>query len=567
MCRFYFVFLFPFLLSQAFAQEPLPKGFTDYEKSIWDQYLKNLPNDRGTTPPDVPPRSAAEWEEMQGVIVTWAAYTNNLRKIVRYAREYVKVYIVCSSQSTVESYLTSGGVSLDNIEFVVAPFNSVWVRDYGPHSVYLNETNELAIVDWVYNRPRPQDDEVPTVIANYLDLPIYQITSSPNRLVATGGNFMSDGFGMGFSSKLILEENQGLNESDINQIVNKYMGIDPYVLMNTMPYDGIHHIDMHMKLLDEETLLMGQYPQGVSDGPQIESNLNYILNNFKTKYGTDYRVIRIPMPSDEYGRYPSQGSDYLTYTNSIILNGLVLVPIYGRPQDGEALEIYRNAMPGYNVVGLDMRNVIPASGAIHCISKEIAATDPIFISHAPIRGGLPFTEEDYEITANIGSSAGISEATLYWSADTTAGFQEVTMTVEDDEFKASIPSQQVGTKVYYYISATNENEKTITKPFVAPKGLYVFNVESATSVNGFSEIGNIQIFPNPAASELKVDFKNPLFFDEFYILNPMGSVVKRVTINEEIVDLSVDVSSLPAGFYLIVFRSKSQSTTLRFVKK
>ena len=23
----------------------------------------------------------------------------------------------------------------------------------------------------------------------------------------------------------------------------------------------IHHIDMHMKLLDEETLLVGQYPQ------------------------------------------------------------------------------------------------------------------------------------------------------------------------------------------------------------------------------------------------------------------------------------------------------------------
>ena len=39
-------------------------------------------------------------------------------------------------------------------------------------------------------------------------------------------------------------------------------------------------------------------------------------------------------------------------------------------------------MPGYKVVGINMRNVIPASGAIHCITREIAANDPIFIAHA-----------------------------------------------------------------------------------------------------------------------------------------------------------------------------------------
>lgn len=39
------------------------------------------------------------------------------------------------------------------------------------------------------------------------------------------------------------------------------MGIDRYIKMDELPYDGIHHIDMHMKLLDEETLLVGEYPQ------------------------------------------------------------------------------------------------------------------------------------------------------------------------------------------------------------------------------------------------------------------------------------------------------------------
>jgi hypothetical protein len=50
--------------------------------------------------------------------------------------------------------------------------------------------------------------------------------------------------------------------------------------MPELPYDNISHIDMHMKLLDEETLLVSRYPDGVADGPQINQNINYVLNNF-----------------------------------------------------------------------------------------------------------------------------------------------------------------------------------------------------------------------------------------------------------------------------------------------
>lgn len=449
---------------------------TEAERLIWDDYLRNYPTDRGTTPPTQIPRTPAEWEEMQGVVITWASYTSNLTEIVRYAQEHVKVYIVCSNPVNVQNTLNSAGVGINNIEFVVADYNSVWVRDYGPQSIYLAGTNELAFVDWVYNRPRPADDVIPGVMATHMGLPLYQMTQNPNRLTATGGNFMTDGFDKGFSSNLILTENNSLTEAQINTIKKNYMGIDPYVKMTVLPYDGIHHIDMHMKLLDEETLLVGQYPAGVSDGPQIEANLNYILNNFQTPYGRPYRVVRIPMPPDHNGNYPNSYSNYLTYTNSIILNGLVLVPIYGRPQDDEALQIYRDAMPGYNVVGLNMLNVIPASGAIHCITREIAAHDPIFISHPPYRDEVDYSYDGYPVNAHISSAAGINNASLYWSTDTTAGFSVLPMTLEQDTFRAVIPNQSPYTKIYYYISATNGNNKTITKPLVAPAGLYVFDV-------------------------------------------------------------------------------------------
>ena len=110
-----------------------------------------------------------------------------------------------------------------------------------------------------------------------------------------------------FSSNLILNENSGKTEAQIDTIMRKYMGIKRYIKMTTLPYDQIHHIDMHIKLLDEETLLVGQYPAGVADGPQIETNLQYILNNFQTCYGRPYKVIRIPMPPNANGQYPDNG--------------------------------------------------------------------------------------------------------------------------------------------------------------------------------------------------------------------------------------------------------------------
>ena len=96
-------------------------------------------------------------------------------------------------------------------------------------------------------------DVYPEFLANHLNLDIYQTSVAPYDFLATGGNFMSDGFGTAFSSNLVLEEND-IDESSIDQIMNSFMGIDTYIKMETFPFDGIHHIDMHMKLLDEETL-------------------------------------------------------------------------------------------------------------------------------------------------------------------------------------------------------------------------------------------------------------------------------------------------------------------------
>jgi agmatine/peptidylarginine deiminase len=561
----------------SFAQD-LPNYMTEKEKEIYKTYQPPFINSDDVNPPPTPVRTMAEWEETQGIIVAWTSYTSIIRQIVDYAQDEGLVYIVCSDSNSVKTFLTSGGVPLVNLKYILASFNSVWCRDYGPWAAYSGIADSLKLIDWIYNRPRPLDDALPVAFASYTGLPIYQTTQAPNDLTATGGNFMVDGNGTGFSSNLILNENSGKTEAQIDTIMRKYMGIKRYIKMATLPYDQIHHIDMHIKLLDEETLLVGQYPAGVADGPQIESNLQYILNNFQTCYGRPYKVVRIPMPPNAQGNYPDNGANYFTYTNSVFVNKTVIVPVYGLPQDTTALRIYRESLPGYRIVSINCASMISALGAIHCITKEIGVDEPVFISHAKLLNTIN-TTSPYEVKAFIKTRSGISSAKVYWSTDTSAGFNQMAMTASaGDTFRVSIPPQSLGTKVYYYISAASVSGRTVTKPLTAPSGNFQFKIDNSTSVAGADiHLNNFalqQNYPNPfnpatvISYNISSNMNGELTNVKLTVYNSTGKKIATL-INEKqnagSYNITFDGSGLSSGIYFYKLEAGSFTDTKRMI--
>lgn len=495
------------------AQNNLPVGFSPEEIKMMQSPDYKAPLYLGsgiTTPPPGPLRAMAQWEEAQALTITWTSYTSVLREIVKAARLETQVYIICGStcqgstdSASIKTYLTSGGVPLTNIHYIYAPCNSVWARDYNANPVYMNDVDSLIMVDWKYNRPRPDDDTVSHMLARKLHIPLYETTQGANLLVHTGGNYMSDGLGTAFSSKLVLSENSSLSETQVNTIMHNFMGIDRYLKMEVLPYDGIHHIDMHMKLLNEETLLVGEYPTGTADGPQIEANLQYILT-FNSVFGTPYKVIRIPQPPDQLNGYiyPDNGGNYLTYTNSSIINKTVLVPQYYAQYDTTALRIFREAMPGYKVVGINSNSTISASGSLHCITHSVGVTNPLLIVHQ----NLPNTSNTtapYQVDARVQHKSGIQTATLYYTNDTTLGFTSVAMTLTNSAnhtWTGYIPAYPAGTHVFYYIKAHANSGKEQVRPMPAPKGNFMFWVLNST---GITDNNNLTFamkpaFPNPS---------------------------------------------------------------------
>ena len=553
---------------------------TEEEKRTGDFVV--YPPPLNVTPPATPVRTMAEWEELDGIIVTWTSYQFLLRQIVDAAQEEGMVWIICSDSNSVKSYLQGGGVPLYNVAFIIAPFNTVWCRDYGPWCVYTLQGDTLGFIDFKYNRPRPLDDAIPGVLASRWSLPVYQTISGRDSLSHTGGNFMVDGFGTGFASRLIEMENSWHTPVHIDSILYRYCGIQigRMIKMNVLPYDIIHHIDMHMKLLDEETILIGQYPTGVADGPQIEANIQYIQSNYQTCYGRPYKVVRIPMPPNSNGQYPPS-SDYFTYTNSTFINKTILVPTYGFPQDTTALRIYRENLPGYTVIGYDCNVIIPAAGAIHCITKEIGTRNPVLIAHARLQNTTD-TVNNYPVLANVKNKSGIDSAQVYWRTDTNFAYNRVVMTNSGGQnWVGAIPHQSAGKTVYYYIKTRTSSGKYFSKPITAPAGYWKFNVLSPTGITGNEnnipdKFALCQNYPNPfnPSTNFKVQIARlrngqaKLREVKLIVFDILGREVK-ILANKQfmpgVYEFKFNGSELPSGIYFYKLTAGDYAETRKMV--
>ncbi|MCB9316145.1 MAG: agmatine deiminase family protein [Lewinellaceae bacterium] len=583
------LFSYSILLGQ--STQDLPRGYSPAEKAqLLTKKFEPFTPEGFSGPPPVPVRAMGEWEELQALLITWQANDNSRRdiltEIVRAARLECTVVVCCDNQFTLTSaqdYLTSKNVDISsNVDFLLVPNNSIWIRDYGPNCVYANGTDSLYFIDWRYNRlTRPKDDTLANTVARHLDIPLFTTSAAPSDLVHTGGNFMSDGWGTAFSSSLILNENAPGNpygvsvktEPQIDGIMQAFMGINKYIKMPPLPYDVIHHIDMHMKLLDEETILVGKYPDGVADGPQIEANIQYVLSNFKSAFGTPYRIIRIPMPPQN-GYYPDSDSDYRTYSNAVFVNKTVLVPFYEEQFDTTAQRIWEESLPGYKIVGINSNAIIPSLGAIHCITKEVGVPDPVLIQHQqlPCMDNVQYLE--YPVWANISHQSGIASAKIYFTTDLSQPWQSVDLPkylLNDTiwNFHGFIPKQTAGNTVYYYIEATANSGKTITRPLVAPQGYWRFCVTESVDAPEITTVELAPIYPNPASAITVVPVQSTSSTPgQLNLYNALGQLVQRIyegTFSTGTVNYFIDASRFPSGTYWVELRSGNRASVQKLI--
>jgi agmatine deiminase len=411
-------------------------------------------------------RQPAEFEPMQGVLIRYPFGISY--EVIKEMAEDVNVVTIVASvseQNTVQSQYQSHGVNTSQCTYLIAPTDTYWTRDYGPWFI-INQDGAQGIVDFTYNRPRPNDDQIPTRFGNSYSIPVYNMP-----LVATGGNYMTDGQGIAISTDLIWEENAGYTHEQINQIVNQYLGITTYHVVPDVNGEYIKHIDCWGKYLSPDTILIREVPVGDSQYDEIEAAVDYFESQ-SSCYGTSYHVVRVYTPNDE------------PYTNSLILNNKVFVPITGSQWDDEAIASYQAAMPGYEVLGFT--GSWESTDALHCRAMGITDRYMLYIEHTPLTG-YQTGETGYEIQALIhpyseqnliASSTGV-----YWNVN-NGSWNFVQMTPEgNDMYSAMIPPQVNGSVVSYYIHAEDTSGRAENHPYIGAADAYSFIAQGDVQPN------------------------------------------------------------------------------------
>ncbi|MCK5116304.1 MAG: agmatine deiminase family protein [Candidatus Aegiribacteria sp.] len=528
------------------TEELLPIGFTDEELLRLDKIgINTIP----TSPPPAGTVNPGEFDPATGVFVRWPMGLP-YSLIVAFSEE-TTVWVICESyqQSSVETAFQNAGVNMSNVDFMFAPTNSIWVRDYGPWFVLL-EDGQQGIFNYTYNRPRYEDNNIPIVVGSTWGIPVYTST-----IVHTGGNYMSSGFNQAMSTDMVYDENGG-DEDWVDSQMALYLGVDNYLAMADPQGSYIDHIDCWAKMLSPGKILVLRVPPSHGDYVALEAAAD-MLGSTESPYGTDWEVYRVE----------SSGSE--GYTNSLINNDHVYVPTFGSSYDAAAIALYETALPGYTIEGFEYGGWEPTD-ALHCRARNVMDNEMLFIRHIPVASQQPSSTPvtiDALIRCHPGNT--LTGQEVHYRIGTSGSFTSFSMTsTGSDSFTVDIPGVAGNETVQYYISASDDSGRDESLPRFAPDSWF-FEYETGSTGLGEGEylipgltIENAE--PNPFWNAISIQYSTtspaPVTMTVFDISGRVLAVADNALETGFDSFTWTPDETVPAGVYIIRLSSSEWQT-------
>ncbi len=415
-----------------------------------------------TNPPVGPVRPVAEFEPASHVLiryplgfpVSFVTQLSNTAKVI--------CIVTSSQQSAANSAFQNAGANMANIEYLNAASDSYWTRDFGPWFIF-DGNGEYGLVDFVYNRPRPNDNLIPQVFATQYGLNYYGM-----NIQQTGGNYMTDGINTAAQTTIAYSEN-GNNQTNVNNKMLNYLGISNYHVLQDPNNTYIDHIDCWGKFLAPDKVLIRSVPASHAQYSAIEATANYFAN-LNCAWGYPYKVYRVNTPSNQ------------PYTNSLILNKKVFVPIMGTSFDAPALQVYRDAMPGYEVIGVTGSSSTPweSTDALHCRTHEIPDKNMLHIAHQPRFGYVsPSGTLDFNAVVTPHSGQSVYTDSLFVCYKINSGVWQRSYLVNTwgTNYTTMLTDYAPGDTIRYFIHAADYSGRSTDHPVFAAREPHLFVIE------------------------------------------------------------------------------------------
>lgn len=367
-----------------------------------------------------------EYDPIQGLMISehLASFPNGQVLLKTLLEQDLDIWFLSANAQSVaatqEILNTRFGVASAQMErFKALPIatQTVWARDWAPLFTFsTTASQQVGLLDFRYYPDRPVDDAVAHNLLAFLKhsaqdislstlFPKLQYEQLPVDVELEGGNLMCTRQNC-FMTEEVLQriQNRSGQAGDPAQIVfelEKYLEQEVWIVPR-IPSESTGHIDIWAKFLRADRVIIGEISsESLNQVPDFQREKYLAVQAFLEEQATGQKadgsespmalasilkreepgvqILRVPMPTP--GVY--QGTDvFRTYTNSLLLNEVAIVPRYGQgsrarignrqlnlQQEARVQELYEEA--GFQVIWIPADNLIRDGGAWHCVSMQI----------------------------------------------------------------------------------------------------------------------------------------------------------------------------------------------------
>lgn len=354
-------------------------------------------------------RMPAEFEPHEGTILVWPVRPGSWTYGGKEAQTtFTELAEVISRSETL--YMCGYGEYLENIKDIFKDnpnirvldieTNDSWARDIGP--TFVETDGVIKGTDWKFNAWGGDFDglylnydEDDAFAKKFCELTGYE-TIDERDFVLEGGSIHTDGEGTLLVTEACLlskGRNPQMSKEQIEERLKETLGVSKVIwLPHGINGDETNeHVDNICCFVKPGEVLMS-WTDDMSD-PQYEMCMENmrVFENVTDSKGRKITVHKLPLPAipvtitehDAAGYVYEEGEDMrevgeklaASYANFYITNKHVIVPQFGDPNDGVAVDILTKLFPEREVYPIQARSIIVGGGNIHCITQQIPKGD------------------------------------------------------------------------------------------------------------------------------------------------------------------------------------------------
>jgi len=315
-------------------------------------------------------------------------------EIARTIARYQKIAIGVNSEDYAAVNELLGEV--ENVQVLLMEYNDSWIRDPGP-AFLVNKEGEMRLSHFHFNAygglhdglyfPWDKDASLGMQISQICQVERYR----PDDFILEGGSFNCDGQGTVVTTEMCLlspGRNPQYTKEQIEEKLKQYLGAEKVIWIKDGidPYETNGHVD-DVACFSAPGEVCCMWTDDPSHKFYKECQAAYeTLSTTTDARGRRLKVHKVIMPSTSVymtteeaesidpveGSLPRTSDDAFepSYLNFLPINGAVLVPQFGDPNDAQAISDIKAAYLDREVIGIHTREIIYGGGNIHCITQQ-----------------------------------------------------------------------------------------------------------------------------------------------------------------------------------------------------